>query len=292
MRSLLLAGAAAGEAPAHAACRHCRWQELPLSRHRRVPVASSVAGRNCRRRDLSVCHLHALLLAGAAAFKASTHSVCIHCCWQVLPPARPHRMLLACIVAGRSGRRRGLSACRLQPLLLAGAAAGEQRAHAPCIHCCWQEKPPVKPQHMLLAGIVACRSCRRRGTSACRLHALLLAGLPPARPQRKPLAWIVSGRSASSTALEPVGGAVSLYGLARLYGSKGAYDEAEPLSREALRIMEALRRMLSASRPRTATPARRAPASRPRTESQPRLRRGASRRPPGERSFGLTHLCV
>ena len=39
---------------------------------------------------------------------------------------------------------------------------------------------------------------------------------------------------------EPVGGADSLDGLARLYWSKGAYDEAEPLGQEALRIMETL----------------------------------------------------
>ena len=133
-----------------------------------MPLAAIVAGRNCRRRATSACPLHPLLLAGEAAGEASAHAACVHCCQQVLPPARHQRMPLACMVAGRCGRRRGLSACRLQPLWLAGAAVGEQRAHAPCIHWCWQEKPPVKPQHMLLACIVACRSCRRRKASRAR----------------------------------------------------------------------------------------------------------------------------
>ena len=159
-----LVGAAAGEASAYAACIHGCWQELPSARHQQLLLASIVAGRSCRRRGLSACRKH--------------------CCWQELPPAslqelppaRPQRMPLACIVVGRNGRLRGLSACRLHPLLLAGVAACELQADAPCIHCWWQELPPVKPQHMLLACIVACRSCRRRGTSASRLHPLLLAG--------------------------------------------------------------------------------------------------------------------
>ena len=46
-------------------------------------------------------------------------------------------MPLASIVAGRSCRWRGISACRLHPLLLAGAAAGEASTHAACIHWCW-----------------------------------------------------------------------------------------------------------------------------------------------------------
>ena len=46
--SVLLAGAAVGEASTYAACIHCCWQELPVAKHQRMPDASSVAGTNCR----------------------------------------------------------------------------------------------------------------------------------------------------------------------------------------------------------------------------------------------------
>ena len=187
---------------------HCCGQVLPLSGHRRMPFASSVAGRGCRQRDLRVFHLHELVLAGAAAFEASTNAVHIQFCWQELPPARLQRMPLVGIVAGRSCRLRGVRACRRQPLLRAGAARGTASAHAVCTHCCWQEKPPLARHHrMTCAFIVASRCCRRRGTSACRVQALSLAGAaafqasthagciqccwqerPPAGPQRMPLA--------------------------------------------------------------------------------------------------------
>ena len=65
-----------------------------------------------------------------------------------------------CVVAGRSCRWRGISACRLHPLLLAGAAAGEASPHAACIHCCWQELPLATHQRMPLASFVAGRACR------------------------------------------------------------------------------------------------------------------------------------
>ena len=126
-----------------------------------MPWASIVAGRSCRRRGLSACRMKALLSAGAAVGAEQAHAPCIHCCWQELPPARPQHMPLACIVAGRSCRRRGTSACRL---------------HAACMHCCWQVLPPAWHQRTLLASIVAGRSCRRRGTSTRRWHPLWLAG--------------------------------------------------------------------------------------------------------------------
>ena len=75
---------------------------------------------------------------GAAASKASTHAVCVHCCWQELPPASHQCMLLGSTFIGRGCRRRGTSACRLHPLLLAGAAAGEASAHVACMQCCRQ----------------------------------------------------------------------------------------------------------------------------------------------------------
>jgi hypothetical protein len=179
---------------------------LPLSRHRRVTFASSVAGRRCRRRDLSACRLHALLLAGAAAFEASTHAVYIQCFWQELPPTRPRRVTLAGIVAVRSRRFRGIYACRLHPVMLADAAAGEASAHAVGIHCCWPELPSARPQCMPHEGTVVGRCCRRHGTSACPLHPL---ELPPARPQHMPLACMVAGsscrrRGTSACRLHPV----------------------------------------------------------------------------------------
>ena len=67
---------------------------------------------------------------GAAASEASAHAVCMHCCGQELRPARHQHMPLASTVVGRGCRRRGTSVCRLHPLLLAGAAAGEAPVHA------------------------------------------------------------------------------------------------------------------------------------------------------------------
>ena len=176
-----------------------------------MPLACMVAGRCGRRRGLSACRLQPLWLAGAAVGEQRAHAVCIHWCWQEKPPVEPQHMLLACIVACRSCRRRKASRARRTPCTkrpggsrqggalvprgladqdkaeplnrlhklflagaascLAGAAAGEQRAHAPCIHCCWQGWPPVKPQHRLLACVIACRSCRRRKASRARRRA-------------------------------------------------------------------------------------------------------------------------
>ena len=99
-----------------------------------MPFASIVAGRSCRFRGIDACRLHPVLLAGVAGGEASSHAVCIHCCWQELPVARHQRMPLASVAAGRSCRWRGFDACRLRPLLLAGAAGGEASAHAVCIH--------------------------------------------------------------------------------------------------------------------------------------------------------------
>jgi hypothetical protein len=159
-----------------------------------MPLAPMVVGTSCRRRDIDARRLHALLLAGAAAWKASmravalllagasagevsAHAACMHYCWQVLPPARHQLMPLACLVDGRSRRFRGIDACRLHPVMLAGAAAGEASAHAVGTHCCWHELPSARPQCMPHAGTVAGRSYRRRGTIAGPLHSLLLAGV-------------------------------------------------------------------------------------------------------------------
>ena len=136
-------------------------------------------------------------------------------------------MLFTSRVAGRSCRRRGLgagvgrsrryrsiNACRLHPVMLASAAAGEASARALGIHGCWQELLSARPQCMPHAGTVVGRCCRRRGTSACPLHPVWLAavaageasahsarmqgggqGPPPARKQRMPLAAKFAGRS-------------------------------------------------------------------------------------------------
>ena len=114
--------------------------------------------------------------AGAAAGEASAHAVCIQCCWQEPPPARRQRMPLVCSAAGRSCRRRGASARRWLSSLRAGAAAGEAPAHSAGIHLYWQELPPARPQRTPLACIAAGRSCQWHGFGACRLHKLWLAG--------------------------------------------------------------------------------------------------------------------
>ena len=64
-------------------------------------LASSVAGRSCRRRRLSTCRLHALLQGGAAAFEVSMRDASVQRCWQAMPPARPQRTPLAWCTEGR-----------------------------------------------------------------------------------------------------------------------------------------------------------------------------------------------
>ena len=160
-----------------------------------MPFASSVAGRGCRQRDLRVFHLHELVLAGAAAFEASTNAVHIQFCWQELPPARLQRMPLVGIVAGRSFRWQGVRACRRQPLLRAGAARGTASAHAVCTHCCWQEKPPLARHHrMTCAFIVASRCCRRRAPAHAACRHCRWQVLPLTRHRRMPVASSVAGR--------------------------------------------------------------------------------------------------
>ena len=172
-----------------------------------MPWASIVAGRSCHRRGLSACRTKALLSAGAAVGAEQAHAPCIQCGWQELPPARPQHMPLACRVAGRGRRRRGNSACRLQQILLAGAARGTASAHSVGFHRGWLVLPPARPQRMPLACRVAGRSGRRR------VQPLLLAGAavgkqrahapcihwgwqekPPVQPQHMLLAGIVAGR--------------------------------------------------------------------------------------------------
>ena len=194
---VLLPGAAASETSGYSICMNWCWQELRRLRHRRMPFTSSFAGKSCRRRlqhmplvgivagrsfrwqGVRACRRQTLLRAGAARGTASAHAVCTHCCWQEKPPlARHHRMTCAFIVASRCCRRRGTSACRVQALSLAGAAAFQASTHAGCIQCCWQERPPAGPQRMPLAhrripfaSIAAGRFCHRRGLIACCLHA-------------------------------------------------------------------------------------------------------------------------
>ncbi len=197
-----------------------------------MPWAFIVDGKGCRRRGLSAWRMQALLSAGAAVGAEQAHALGIHRCWQELPPARPQHTPLACIVAGRSCRRRGTRTCRLHPALLAGAAAGEASAHAARMHRCWQERrrrglnacrlqqilcwqelPEARLRRMPCASVDVGRCCRRRGFIAFRLHAWLLAGAaagevlvnaacshccwqerPSASNERMPLASIGAGR--------------------------------------------------------------------------------------------------
>ena len=114
-------------------------------------------GRGCRRRALSTCRSQALLRAGAATGEVPAQAAYIQGSWQGLPPTSPQRMPLASIVAGRGGRRRGLSAGRSQPKFG------------------WQELPEARVRRMTWASTDAGRGCRRRGLSACRLQAWWLA---------------------------------------------------------------------------------------------------------------------
>ncbi len=51
---------------------------------------------------------------------------------------------------------RGFDACRLQSLVLAGAAGGEASMHAGCNHCWRQELPLARRRRMPLACIAGC----------------------------------------------------------------------------------------------------------------------------------------
>ena len=151
--------------------------------------------------------MQALLSAGAAVGAEQAHAPCIQCGWQELPPARPQHIPLACRVAGRGRRRRGNSACRLQQILLAGAARGMASAHSVCFHRGWLVLPPARPQRMPLACSVAGRSGRRRvkpllltgaAVGKQRAHAPCIhwgwQEKPPVQPQHMLLACIVAGR--------------------------------------------------------------------------------------------------
>ena len=61
-------------------------------------------------------------------------------------------------------------------LLPSGAAVGEASEHAICIHWRCQEVPLARHRRRPVASMSAGRSCRLRGSSACRLHPLRLAG--------------------------------------------------------------------------------------------------------------------
>jgi hypothetical protein len=96
----------------------------------------------------------------------------------------------------------------------------------------------VKPQYMLSEGIVACRSCCRRGTSTCRLHALLLACAAAGEASAQAACMAGSWQELFVSCVTARGRSqLSFRSRAPLYGSKGAYNEAEPLTQEALRIM-------------------------------------------------------
>ncbi len=75
-------------------------------------AALAITGRQLRRSARSMGPREA---AGADGLQASDWTWWP---WQGLPPTSPQRMPRASIVAGRGGRRRGLSACRLQPNLV------------------------------------------------------------------------------------------------------------------------------------------------------------------------------
>ena len=105
---LLLAGAAACEVPAHAACTHCCRQERPLARPQRMPLAWVVARRTCRGRGVSAVRWHPLWFAGPPAGEVPGHGACIHCRLQDLPQASYQRMALASSVACRTCRWRGV----------------------------------------------------------------------------------------------------------------------------------------------------------------------------------------
>ena len=101
LHPLLQAGAAAGEASAHAACMCCCSQDLPPAWYQCSPIASIVACRTSRWRGVSAWRLHPLSLAGLAAGELSAHGACSQCCLQDLPLARCQCMALASIVACR-----------------------------------------------------------------------------------------------------------------------------------------------------------------------------------------------
>ena len=161
LHRLRFAVVAACEASVHAACTHGCSQVLPRARHHRIPLASIVACRRCRLRGIGACRLHRLLAAGVAACEASVHAACTHCRSQALPRVRHQCIRVASIVVRRSCRQRGIRACRLHLLSLAGVAACEAPAHAACNHCRSQELPVAGHPRMLLASIVVRRSCWR-----------------------------------------------------------------------------------------------------------------------------------
>ena len=136
-----------------------------------MPLGSIIDGRSCRLRGIDACRLHDWFLAGGAPCEASTRAVGIHGSGQELPPARHQCRLLACISAGR---------CCLQALLLAGAAVFELLlAGAACMNCRLPE--PLFSRHR-----------RRRSRRAGGIHGCWQE-LPPARPQRMPLALLLAG---------------------------------------------------------------------------------------------------
>ena len=132
---------------------HCFWQGLPSASPQHMPLAGIAVGRGCHLRSTSAGRLH----SGAA---------------------------------GRGGRRRVLSACRLRVSWLAGAAAGEVLVQvARSQNFGWQVLPEARVRRMTWASTDAGRCCRRHDLSACRVHAWWLAGAAV------PLAAIVAGRS-------------------------------------------------------------------------------------------------
>ena len=101
----------------------------------RVRVCASMSCRACMPPAPRV----PLLFAGASGGEASVHATCINVCWQDPGPARHQCLPFAPIVARRTCRWRGLSACNLFSFLSAGAAEGETSAQAACTNVCSQD---------------------------------------------------------------------------------------------------------------------------------------------------------
>ncbi len=147
-----------------------------------MPLASIIVGRSGRLRGFDACRLHVWLL-DACRRHPLARAVCIQrrwqsiqAAWQELPHARHRRMPSASVAVGRSCRRQGTDPCRSHPLLMAGVAGCEALTRAACMTGLWQEAPLARHRRVPSASMAPGRSIRRRGISAGRLHALLLAG--------------------------------------------------------------------------------------------------------------------
>ena len=97
--------------------------------------------------------------------------VCIHVVSSMHAPCTP-----CSSVVRRSFRWRGIRACNVHKLWLAGPRAGEASVPAVCTHCCSQDLPPARTQRVQLDLVLVCRNCRWRDVRTGRLHPCLFAG--------------------------------------------------------------------------------------------------------------------